>query len=383
VTDRANDADKVTLSGKDPSGAPYAAPEVPREFNWPLHGSRGVAALVVVLFHVFGLLGLKSVSGFLNGSGAVAFFYVLSGLVVGLSIQGASLQPVWYARYMIRRGFRLLPLLVFTATLGGLYLWYVDSVMPLSVAYNGEMLTAPQFVAGLVGYSLKPNGPSWSIFVELVGSAVLPFMMLAGRSLITALAAGSAVLVFSMIPMGMQHHWNFYTINFFCGLSIIWAFPLLHVRLKTWSLGSIRLMAAGFLVAAYLARIVTGPWRFGEPGINAVETAFVTPLVMLMFVRPDAFGFLERRPFRVLGDLSFSIYLTHWLLLAASLNIAVLLYPAWSGNLAVFAPVYICFYILLVLAVSALTYNYVERTGIAMGKWVLSKAPVRRRAAVS
>jgi hypothetical protein len=90
-------------------------------------------------------------------------------------------------------------------------------------------LDLTHFIAGLVGYSIRPNQPSWSICVELVISAFLPLMWLAdiGRLPIFAIIALSAV------DLGLQHCWNFYLVNFLAGVAIVCR-PL-RLDLSKWS----------------------------------------------------------------------------------------------------------------------------------------------------
>lgn len=59
-------------------------------FSYPLHALRGAAAVIVLLSHIH--MRIKEAYGdwalppIFNGSGAVIFFFVLSGLVVGTAL---------------------------------------------------------------------------------------------------------------------------------------------------------------------------------------------------------------------------------------------------------------------------------------------------------
>lgn len=342
--------------------------DVPAEFNLPLHGMRGIAALIVVLFHVAGVLK-NPASAYLNGHAAVAFFFILSGLVLGLSLRRSELGVTSYIEYGVRRAFRLLPLLFVTATLGALYLWFADPFLPHSVAYEGQKLTVPQYAAGLIGFSLKPNGPSWSIFVELVASALIPLMFFAGRSALIFFGAFAAILGFSSINLDLQHHWNFYLINFFAGLSILWWGGYLQPVLERANPFAIGAAAAVCLCAAYLSRLMTGPYAFGDPRINLLETALFTPFIALVFLRPQMFNALATPAMRYLGELSFSIYLTHWLLLAATFNAAVLVLGSFTESPA-FGVLYSLALIAICICVSIVTYKLIERPGMSCGKAV-------------
>src|SRR5262245_4346370 len=91
-----------------------------------LEAARGLAALIVVIFHVFVTLEPKrqvfethglaqAISNFaltalFNGSGAVTFFFVLSGFVLGISLDrfnGVTLAGC--TEFVVRRLFRIMP----------------------------------------------------------------------------------------------------------------------------------------------------------------------------------------------------------------------------------------------------------------------------------
>src|SRR5690606_21947556 len=78
-----------------------------------------------------------------------------------------------------------------------------------------------KFLAGYIGYSLKANPPIWSIFVELIGSILLPLMLLAGTSLRNILLTLAACIALSLLPIEFKHYWHFYMISFFAGLSVL------------------------------------------------------------------------------------------------------------------------------------------------------------------
>jgi peptidoglycan/LPS O-acetylase OafA/YrhL len=95
----------------------------PENFSAPLHALRGLAALVVLLAHAwipvahFGSPTAFFLSLFNSGS-AVSLFFVLSGLVLALSFERSPPDNLFgYAKYAIRRAFRLLPLLALTVVI--------------------------------------------------------------------------------------------------------------------------------------------------------------------------------------------------------------------------------------------------------------------------
>jgi peptidoglycan/LPS O-acetylase OafA/YrhL len=263
-----------------------------------------------------------------NGTASVSFFFVLSGLVLTLSVSRLELSVGTYARYAVRRTFRLLPLLWVTAAIGGIYLFTLDARVPMSFAELGP-LNIPKFIAGFAGYSLKPNPPSWSIFVELVISLLLPLMWISYSSkfrwplvLVTLLA--------SITVVGFQHHWNFYLINFLAGMSIVsWGSVTKRLQPKAFLL-VFATLALVFYSARPLYKWKTGQISgdlFGFPWMNLVEVILVTPLVAAVFYNGERFPVLSGKVFNFLGETSFSIYLTHWLVIVLITNVLLAMWP--------------------------------------------------------
>ncbi|MFM5908830.1 MAG: acyltransferase family protein [Novosphingobium sp.] len=121
-----------------------------------LDGLRGMAALAVLLHHVFILPGGK---GYL----AVDFFFMLSGYVMARTYEARMAEPEACARFLRERFLRLYPV-IFAASLfcmpwvivhAGADAWWI-------IALN--LLLVPTPALGQI-YLLNP--PAWSILLEL------------------------------------------------------------------------------------------------------------------------------------------------------------------------------------------------------------------------
>jgi peptidoglycan/LPS O-acetylase OafA/YrhL len=346
-------------------------------FSRPLHAMRGIAAIIVMFRHSFEPVGwidpaYEAFSPLLNAAAAVSFFFVLSGLVLTLSVSRRPLDAPHYVRYVVRRLFRLLPLLWFTAALGGIYLFALDARMPMQFTQHGS-LDIPKFIAGFIGYSLRPNPPSWSIFVELVISLLLPFIWSLYRSRYRWLLVLATIAASSTV-MGLQHHWNFFLINFLAGMSIV-----------SWGGATKRLSKPAFwflFIALSVLFYSTRPlylWHIEEPGndlfgfpwINLAEVALVTPLVAMVFYNGERFRVLEQRVFDFLGEASFSIYLMHWIIIALSANALLAMWPNLVPNL--FAPALALLVVALTLPLSWVSHKWIELPGMALGEALASR----------
>ena len=160
-----------------------------------LDGLRGVAALVVIWYHVFeGFATSPLDQKFNHGYLAVDFFFILSGFVVGYAYDDR-----WKGRsgnasgvrggmrirdFLKRRLVRLHPMVVLGSVLGA-----VTFLIQGSVQWDGAHVPfGAVMIAMLLGMFLIPaypgapyevrgnnemyplNGPSWSLFFEYIGN---------------------------------------------------------------------------------------------------------------------------------------------------------------------------------------------------------------------
>jgi peptidoglycan/LPS O-acetylase OafA/YrhL len=299
-----------------------------------------------------------------NGSGAVTFFFVLSGLVVGAALAKHDINYTTLSLYLHRRFFRIMPLLFVTVTIGGLYLLFIDELMRFSLydrAYGNFSLA--KFLSAYIGYSLKPNQPIWSIYIEIIASLLIPLMILSGSKFRYVLLTLVVCVAFSLVNIDFQHHWNFYMISFYIGLSIlIWGKAL--TRLISGLPKSVYwLLVATLFMLFYLARLITNV-SYGDLWIVYWETATIAPLVAMIYYMPEKFSLLNKRAFIFLGDISYSLYLTHWILLAIALNYVT----AWFGTGELALITFCTLSIVVSLLVATVSFHTIEMGGAKLGE---------------
>ena len=155
-----------------------------------LDGIRGLAALFVVLNHVFlrAFPGYPAdhapfwIAGFIDGRFAVVVFIVLSGFSLSVSAARAGWRLDGVANFARRRAWRILP--PYWAALGfSLLMTWLVVAQPgwpvpteKSVAVNG-LLVQDAFAAP------SPNRAFWSIAIEAQLYIVFPLLILAMRRL--------------------------------------------------------------------------------------------------------------------------------------------------------------------------------------------------------
>ncbi|HOO49912.1 MAG TPA: acyltransferase [Alphaproteobacteria bacterium] len=342
------------------------------QYSAELHAVRGLAALLVFISHIYGRLESSgfsySVPLLFNGSAAVILFFVLSGLVVGLSLSRHWDEPAALFRYGVRRFFRLMPLMFVLTSSGGIYLFTFNPHMtfPLFPESFGNF-GIKEWIAGYIGYSLKANPPSWSIFIELVGSALLPlFIFLSARKSVF-LILGAALFVFAAFDIGM-HHWNFYMMSFWGGMSIVvWGAPF-ATFINSCRVFTRCVMFGVCFAAFYVTRLVWGG-EYGDAWIVYVETLSIVPLLAYIYYGKETFSALRAPIFKFFGDISFSLYLSHYIILAILIN---LLY-GMGLNTIVLIIGFCVLSLVICIPVSLFLYRWVETPALKLGKAVLKK----------
>ena len=145
-----------------------------------LDGLRGIAALIVVAFHIFEIhSGGPALQIINHGYLAVDFFFALSGFVLGYAYDDRWGHGLSFKAFVKRRLIRLQPMLLMGATLGMLAYYFglaqieSTSVGTLLLIWLLACLMIPTTKALDIrgwseGYTL--NGPQWSLAFEYIAN---------------------------------------------------------------------------------------------------------------------------------------------------------------------------------------------------------------------
>jgi peptidoglycan/LPS O-acetylase OafA/YrhL len=349
------------------------------EFSRPLHSLRGLAAIVVVLGHSWIPVNrfdpkFPTFAWLFNSQSAVGFFFVLSGLVLTLSIRRSSDGLASYARYVLRRLSRLLPLLGATVLAGSACIVFLSPIMRIPYQEIGP-LDFPHFVTALVGYSIRPNPPSWSIYVELVISLLLPLMWMAYNSSYRSWMVAATICA-SSIALGFQHCWNFYLINFLAGISILSWGKVTRLSSPIWFWLLFSSLALVFYFDRSIFRWVTGLGSLTDnQWINFVDVITVTPIVAAVFYNAERFSLLANKVFVFFGEISYSIYLNHWFVIAVVANLIVWLWPGSTSRSGLFWLLLVSLVVAITIPLSWLTYRFIEKPGMSIGRTLANRIP--------
>jgi peptidoglycan/LPS O-acetylase OafA/YrhL len=351
-----------------------------------LDAMRGLAALLVVLYHLrwnwhgYGLVPVR------HGFYAVDFFFVLSGFVMAATY-GTMRTPADLVRFTIKRAGRLLPLhfAVLAAFLMTEILFALAGSAGLSAgrpAFAGFTGLTPLIAQATLTFGLIPglewlwNHPCWSIAVEfwtymLFGLTVL--ILNRGRSWIWASLSAVGLAAVALTPEGLAATSGSAIfrclLSFFLGTLAHTAYA--HMRTRNLAPGTNQQIAVTALA------LTVASLHADSAASLVIPFVFAAMILCLAFDEGGLAQVLAARPLVRLGDLSFSIYLVHvpiwfavenalrigasagatWLLPDAGPEIPVMVSPLGS-TLA--ADVLVLAYVRIVLAASAWTHERIE-----------------------
>jgi peptidoglycan/LPS O-acetylase OafA/YrhL len=311
------------------TGVAPAAPAVSRRDRvLGLDGIRGLAALFVVLNHIYlrawpGSAAARApfwAAEFLYGRFAVILFLALSGFSLGLGPARSGWRFDSVAAFARRRAWRILPPYWAALAFSLVMTWCVVA-QPGWALPDGRSVVVYGLLAQDAVRAGDPNRAFWSIAVEAQLYVLLPLLVLIVRrvSAPAMVAAVSAVVVGIGLLGPHVALLHAALVDFTPDLAVLFAIGVLAAGIVT-ATERVRSLPWAALALAGSAPVVglliaTGPtWTEDHlfwvdlawgPAIGCLLAAVATsrpgPLVRL----------LDLRPLRGLGSFSYSLYLTH------------------------------------------------------------------------
>ncbi|WP_173583196.1 acyltransferase family protein [Acetobacter musti] len=353
-----------------PAFAPWQAPGKHR-FE-AFQSVRGLACLTVVIRHVLACYPLSGhnltvvVFFLFNSPAAVTLFFVLSGFVLTYSFDEHPFGARGIPAFWVRRTFRILPALMAVTLLSALYTRLPVSAWPIATSDpfmagllpHDMPLSAVTLVKCLLSLSsvLVPQG--WTVMVELIAALFLPFIWLCsrenGRIFLPVALASLALSAFA--PAGGKGLPLLYGFSFIAGITAC----------RAWQNSVIVLTGTGIVLAAIglslPTTLLTSPEHLGEvfnsPKL-VIPESFFAAFLLYGLARPGRVtALLTVRPLLWLGDISFSLYLVHFLAIALAgrfLSPVLPALPLFAREALVLATT-----LLIALPFSALLFRRVE-----------------------
>lgn len=310
-----------------------------------LDGLRGVAAILVLFYHIFEGFSFAEVQnkagdGIIttlnHGHIAVDFFFILSGFVISYAYDDRW-GKMSIGGFFKRRLIRLHPMLVMGALIGFAAFAFVGferwdhSAAPLSWVMIALLLTmfmipavpgVPYEVRGN-GEMFPLNGPGWSLFFEYIGNIL--YALFIRRLSVKMLAAFTFILGvlhvwffvgnvsgYDMVGVG----WTIDEVNFWGGL-VRMLFPFSMGMLLARTFKPRKVKGAFWICSVMLVAIFAVPYiaSDGNTSLNSLFEvlciATVFPYIVWLGACGSASGKTGKLN-RLLGELSYPLYIVHY-----------------------------------------------------------------------
>lgn len=343
---------------------------------------RAIAALLVVYAHTAEIFAdpqgswAREISYQMDfGRTGVLIFFLISGVLIPSSLRGNIGSGA--RSFVIRRFFRLFPLYWFSIPLGLISMWWLQglSLPSWEVALN---LTMVQELFG--ARNVMP--PYWTLRVELYFYGLCLLLFLLGKLhqegvIITMVlgAIGSQVLyqlaTSEEIAIGALGS----TTLTFLGFMFAGALWRLYLDGSISRFGSLLLkilaLSTGVVVPAVAAFIFVSR---GHLTIQENQLSFSCALATIVFVGGMTRVRITWRPIAWLGKVSYSIYLLH----PVALYLIIWVVSRQPGGSILHGwpvPVYVLAVVSVTLAMSAVTYSFIEAPMIKLGQRLTAKPP--------
>jgi peptidoglycan/LPS O-acetylase OafA/YrhL len=350
-----------------------------------LDGLRGVAAVMVVIFHLFEANATSHLDQIMNhGYLAVDFFYVLSGFVIGYAYDDRW-GKMTLAGFFKRRLIRLHPMIVMGMIIGAVTFYFQAS------EYFPKIQDVPVWktiLVMLVGFTLIPlpvsmdirgweemhplDGPAWSLFFEYVGNIL--YALFVRKFTNTALAilvfiSGCALIHLAVTsPHGdVIGGWSLESSQFRIGLTRL-VFPFFAGLLLSRIVKPGQIKHAFWLCSLMVVVALSFPRVGGSENLwinglyDSLTIIFIFPLIVYIGASGVVDGKYASKISGFLGNISYPIYITHYPL--------IYIYTAWVADNKVPLEKAWPIAILTFLSSIALSYVCLKFYDLPVRKWL-------------
>ena len=361
-----------------------------------LDSFRGLCALAVVVYHLRIYDSFTELAFFRHSYALVAFFFVLSGFV--LTHVYGSRMAFNFRHFFISRTFRLFPLHIFM--LGIFIVLEFGKVLAYDqgISFNHEPFSGKSAPAQILPNlfllqswthwtnPLSFNFPAWSISIEYYTYMLFALTLaLIGQRrffLWLALCGWAFALIYRQNEFFTQEALRG-VFCFFAGALCYRLFAVVAGRVKPrfmvfTLIEGVSLLVAGVLMVADI-----------EQKFLVVCLSFCVVVVAFAFEAGAFSRLCTQRLFRLLGKLSYSIYLTHaavlfcvvsmFMVLEKVLGVTLTFNGAEARHLdtgnVLLNNLTAALVVLAVVFISSFTYQYIELKGQAYGRSLIGRKP--------
>ena len=306
-----------------------------------LDGLRGVAALVVILYHIFEGYAFASngtIDTLNHGYLAVDFFFILSGFVIGYAYDDRWGKGLTMKNFFKRRLIRLHPMVIMGAVLGAVTFYLQGCVQwdGTHIAISMVMLSllcTMFFIPAMpgVGYEVGGNGemfplngPCWSLFFEYIGNILYALFIrrLSNKALAVLVAVlGVALALFAVLDISGYGNigvgWTLDGVNF-AGGTLRMLFPFSMGMLLSRNFKPVKLRGAFWICTIIMIALFAVPYlEDAKPFcVNGAYEVFCVIVAFPILVWLGASGTTTDKKStmicKFLGDISYPVYVVHY-----------------------------------------------------------------------
>ena len=358
----------------------HAVPDYLQDATYPtLTGIRGLAIILVLLYHLGINHFLRQANSWLTGRTGVDIFFVLSGFLISTLLikEKINIGRVSLKNFYIRRALRILPLA---------YLFLLVMILLNQVFHLG--ITGNSFLAGFLLLKNLPGdihdhwtGHFWSLSIEEQFYLFFPLLIIwadLNKLLILIIFALSLVLLFSLL--GVHHIVDDIPLLHFISHGMMYVFWEGPFVILTGCLISV-LAFKGFVPAQtarnnwpapvcliVLALVIRSPsFRFYSPYLSEFIADLFIGLVIMLSIRSTSLitRFLNFRFLRLMGTLSYSIYIWQQIFIWMPINLPQHL---WGLSSDIWFLLTDLLRLAGILSVSILSYYFFEKKLLLLKK---------------
>lgn len=334
----------------------------------PFDSIRGLSALWVALFHSWQWLYPYNNPGFrfaiTHGEQAVSLFVVLSGFLIFRSIKLiGSFDDLF--KYFKRRWLRIYPLYFFCL----LIILFGGYVRVEELPWH--QFLSEFFMMRVIGYPNFCNPPCWSLYVEEGFYILLPLWIFLFRDKVflgTVLSYFFFTFLFHFFPYREMDLLTYFCLGVFLS-ELLFSFKKELSPFKSWLvlLAGLSFFCLG-ISDGFIQFITQESRRFPSFAPVLIKQVYSFGILCILFVsaqRNSIYQILSYYPLRVLGIISYSIYLIHGLLIISGTPLLFNGQGGLSGKLPVSGEVHspLLFFLLYPTAIvffSLLSFALIE-----------------------
>lgn len=351
-----------------------------------LQALRGYAAVVVLFGHAteaYATPGwFHQISLIFNGRMAVVLFFTLSGFVLTRSLRSFEGRLSQLAPFWVRRLARIYPAIWALSLMTLAYIFILRRNVappPLMSDYfysrfNADRMTPLNISASFLGLTTYLIPQSWSISVEIIASMALPFIAFLAyrdRNWFYLLAV---FFLFISFAVGANSYFAvlLYIFDFFLGAWAATLEPRLQKSFNRLSPNAIYIVAALCVTSLFTQFL---PFSYYSAKAALLEGVLSTTIICLIAYGNIKSKLLTSKASIWLGDISYSIYLLHYLVLSIGAYVLGGLATSFGWTIGpVQASIYLAVFTLAItLLLAPVIYRGVETPGIRAGKWLAAR----------